>query len=143
MALVRCDITRGVPLESARFDHVVMLAVLEHLKEPQVILEDIHRILVPGGSLIMSWPQAVIDPLLDVLYRLGFVSKEMEGELHQRRIPLDNLLGMLEQIGFKGFRHQRFELGLNNLLVSYKAESGISQREQTAGARQCDSVPGT
>jgi 2-polyprenyl-3-methyl-5-hydroxy-6-metoxy-1,4-benzoquinol methylase len=121
---------------------VVMLAVLEHLKEPQVILEDIYRILIPGGSLIMTWPQAVIDPLLDVLRRLGFVSKEMEGDLHQRRIPLNNLLAMLDQIGFQKFRHQRFELGLNNLLVSYKAESGTSRRQQAAGVRQTDSVPG-
>src|SRR5688572_4205190 len=52
------DITQGLPIGSARFDHVVMLAVLEHLPKPECGLREAHRILVPGGSLIMTWPKA-------------------------------------------------------------------------------------
>jgi hypothetical protein len=55
-----------------------------------------------------------------MLHRLGFVSKEMESEEHQQRIPLPKLEEMLRQIGYQAFFHRRFELGLNNLLVSYK-----------------------
>jgi 2-polyprenyl-3-methyl-5-hydroxy-6-metoxy-1,4-benzoquinol methylase len=117
---VRCDISQGIPFRSEQFDHVVMLAVLEHLERPRVILQDVFRILTPNGSLIMTWPQAVIDPALNLLHAAGLVSREMESGKHQPRIPLSQLILMMEEIGFRGFQHHRFELGLNNLLVSYK-----------------------
>jgi len=120
MALVRCDMTDGVPLRGEQFDHVVMLAVFEHLERPCDILIDVHRVLLPGGSLIMTWPQAVVDPILNLLHRIGFVSSEMESDQHQSRLPLQAVLAMLKKIGFANFTHRRFEFGLNNLLVAEK-----------------------
>lgn len=116
----RADIYGGLPFGDGEFDHVVMLAVLEHLRDPETVLRETFRILCPGGSLVLTWPQSLVDPLLGMLHRLGFVSKEMESEEHQQRIPLPKLEEMLRQIGYKAFFHRRFELGLNNLLVSYK-----------------------
>lgn len=107
-----------LPLQSGQFDHVVMLAVLEHLPQPEPVLREAHRILVPGGSLILTWPSAMVDPILIVLHGLRLVSDEMESDEHQRRIPVSELQQMLERIGFKGFLHRRFELGLNNLMVA-------------------------
>ena len=124
-AFVRCDIVNGIPLNSGQFDHVVMLAVLEHLEKPKTLLQDIYRILIPGGSLILTWPQPLVDPLLHVLHRVGLVSHEMESDQHQQRIPTRDLISLLGEIGFQRFRHERFELGLNNLLVSFKGVSAI------------------
>ncbi|SRR6266568_2010003 len=118
--VVLCDITNGIPFQSQQFDHVVMLAVLEHLEQPCTVLAEIFRVLAPQGSLIMTWPQALIDPLLNALHGIGFVSREMESGKHQPRIPFATLISMMERIGFTGFEHRRFELGLNNLLVGYK-----------------------
>ena len=120
MAIVFTDITRGLPVRSGQFDHATMLAVLEHLTDPQPVLQEAYRILAPGGSLIMTWPNAAVDPILDVLHRVGVVSDEMESEKHERRIPLDELQAMLRQLGFGEFVHRTFEFGLNNLLVAYK-----------------------
>lgn len=118
--IVCCDITRGLPLSSEAFDCAVMLAVLEHLKKPKSLFEDIFRILAPGGSLIMTWPQAVIDPLLNTLHKLGFVSAEMESDMHQPRIPTKQLIATLQNVGYTNFKHTKFEFGLNNLLVCQK-----------------------
>jgi ubiquinone/menaquinone biosynthesis C-methylase UbiE len=118
--VVFTDITKGLPLRSGRFDHAVMLAVLEHLAQPQDVLREAHRILAPGGSLIMTWPNEAVDPILNVLHRIGVVSNEMESEKHEQRVPLDKLETMLRDIGFERFIHHTFELGLNNLLVAYK-----------------------
>jgi SAM-dependent methyltransferase len=115
---VRADIRQPLPLESSQFDNVVMLAVLEHLPEPEPVLHEAYRILVPGGSLILTWPSAMVDPLLKVLHGLRFVSDEMESDEHQKRIPVGTLQHMLHRIGFNEFIHYTFELGLNNLMVA-------------------------
>jgi ubiquinone/menaquinone biosynthesis C-methylase UbiE len=107
-----------LPLPSEQFDHVVMLAVLEHLADPEGVLREAHRILVPGGSLILTWPSALVDPILNVLHRSGFVSDEMESDEHQKRIPVEALKRTLSGIGFNKFVHRHFEFGLNNLLVA-------------------------
>ena len=121
LRVVVSDITRGLPLRSGQFDHVVMLAVLEHLAEPKGVLREAYRILAPGGSLIMTWPSAAVDPVLDVLRRLDIVSPEMDSDKHERRIPPEELRAMLREIRFEVAVHRTFECGLNNLLVAYRA----------------------
>ncbi|GAC1681041.1 MAG: hypothetical protein PVS2B2_19640 [Candidatus Acidiferrum sp.] len=118
--LVNADIRKKLPFEDRQFDHVVMLAVLEHLEQPKSLLAECFRILAPGGSLILTWPSSLVDPLLQLLHAAGFVSKEMESDEHQKRLPLAELLVMLREIGFQEFYHRRFEMGLNNLLVAHR-----------------------
>jgi SAM-dependent methyltransferase len=115
---VHTDIRAPLPLESGEFDNVVMLAVLEHLPEPEPVLREAYRILKPGGSLILTWPSAMVDPILKMLHGLRLISDEMESQEHQKRIPLGTLQQMLHRIGFNEFIHYTFEFGLNNLMVA-------------------------
>src|ERR1017187_2427116 len=118
--VIRADIYKGLPFAEGEFDHVVMLAVLEHLTQPEIVLKEVNRILRPGGSLVMTWPQSLVDPILGILHKAGMVSREMESDEHQKRIPLPELQKMLSAIGYQDFIHKRFEFGLNNLLVAVK-----------------------
>lgn len=118
---VRADLRSPLPFSDQHFDHVVMLAVLEHLTEPEIILREAHRILAPGGSLILTWPSAMVDPILNVLHAFHWISDEMESDEHQKRIPVKTLQEMLGKIGFVEFHHERFEMGLNNLMVATRA----------------------
>ena len=117
---VRGDLQSPLPFEDGEFDHVVMLAVLEHLTEPERVLREALRVIAPGGSLIMTWPSSMVDPILKVLHKLRLVSDEMESEEHQKRIPVETLQEMLRRIGFQKFVHHRFELGLNNLMAAFR-----------------------
>ena len=115
---IRADIHSPLPFPDARFDHVVMLAVLEHLPNPEPVLQEVYRVIGSGGSLIMTWPSSLVDPILNVLHAVHLVSEEMESDEHQKRIPVDELQRMLQRIGFKEFIHERFEFGLNNLMAA-------------------------
>jgi ubiquinone/menaquinone biosynthesis C-methylase UbiE len=117
---VRADLRSPLSLPDNQFDHVVMLAVLEHLTEPEKVLREAHRVIAPGGSLIMTWPSAMVDPILNVLHKLHFISDEMESDEHQKRIPVESLQEMLQRIGFQKCIHRRFEFGLNNLMVAFR-----------------------
>lgn len=44
------------PLDSGRFDAVLCTQVLEHVFEPTAFLEEVHRVLAPGGKLLLTVP---------------------------------------------------------------------------------------
>jgi ubiquinone/menaquinone biosynthesis C-methylase UbiE len=115
---IHADLRGRLPFNDGQFDHVVMLAVFEHLVQPEFVLREAFRILATGGSLIMTWPAAMVDPILNVLHTLHLVSDEMESDEHQKRIPVSEVQRLLESAGFREFHHEKFELGLNNLMVA-------------------------
>lgn len=120
ISVVQANITARLPLESGQFDHVTMLAVLEHLEEPKKVLAEAFRLLRPGGSLIMTWPSSLVDPILEVLTRIGLVNDELGFDQHQPRIPVAKLREMLQEMGFSRIENGTFELGVNNWLVAHK-----------------------
>jgi SAM-dependent methyltransferase len=47
-----------LPLGSARFDLVICTQVLEYVAQPSLVFGEIHRVLKPGGALLLSVPSA-------------------------------------------------------------------------------------
>ena len=52
--LVQADLKRPVPFAAATFDRALCHNVLEALPEPETLLVEVHRILRPGGRLLLS-----------------------------------------------------------------------------------------
>ena len=50
------DLNLPLPVESEVADLVISLSVMEHLCEPQTMLDEAHRILKPGGSIVVQVP---------------------------------------------------------------------------------------
>ena len=54
---VRSDLEVGIPADLGRdFDVILMADVLEHLKNPEVVLADARRALADGGAVVASIP---------------------------------------------------------------------------------------
>lgn len=51
-----CDITKEMPFADNTFDYVLLMEVIEHLRNPYAVLSEINRILKKSGSLIISTP---------------------------------------------------------------------------------------
>lgn len=50
-----CDL-KQIPVENERFDFILFNQVMEHLPEPQLVLEELYRVLKPGGELLYTGP---------------------------------------------------------------------------------------
>ncbi len=47
----------ALPLREGAFDAVLNIQVLEHVKDPELVVAQLHRVLKPGGRLYLTAPQ--------------------------------------------------------------------------------------
>jgi cyclopropane fatty-acyl-phospholipid synthase-like methyltransferase len=117
--LIRGHFPDDVPPEFAgtKFDHLVALAVLEHLPETELrtFFQRAVELLVPGGSLIATVPSPATDHVLAVLHRLRLIDG-MDLEAHDG-LSISDLCEAADSSGLQLTEHRRFQLGFNNVLV--------------------------
>lgn len=75
-----------IPVEDQFFDTVFCNAVLEHVRNPVEVLDEINRVLKPGGYLYLAVP---------------FMQPEHLVPTDFQRYTLDGLTNMVENAGFK------------------------------------------
>ncbi len=51
-----CDLTQKLPFQDNEFETIIVSDVLEHISEPGKLWKEMHRILAPGGRLLLSAP---------------------------------------------------------------------------------------
>ncbi len=112
-----------IPFEDSYFDAITMLAVAEHLNPSSLvqIFQEIHRVLLPDGMLVVTTPAAWSDSLLHFLSRVKLVSKEeIDEHIYVYTLPL---LGWY--FGKAGFEMNRvkfgyFEFRMNLWAIAYR-----------------------
>lgn len=91
---VWADVEEPLPFDDADFDVVVAAELLEHLRQPERLVEEIRRVLRPGGTIAGSLPNA---------YRLKNRLRALGGRAiaqdptHVRLFHLRDVLGLLDQ----------------------------------------------
>ena len=56
--LIYADLEQGVPSLGRKFDYILCADVLEHLRSPARLLQQLAEVLAPGGELIASLPNS-------------------------------------------------------------------------------------
>ncbi len=56
----------GVDCEDGFFDYVTMLAVIEHLPNPEFVFKEVSRILKPGGLFVFTTPKQKAEWLINL-----------------------------------------------------------------------------
>lgn len=111
---------------SASVDVVLALAVLEHLDEPQATLDEVFRILVPGGIAIVNVPSWRGKPILEFVgFRMGISYDGIND--HKTYYNPRDLWPMLVRAGFRpsGIKCRRHKGGFATL--------GVARKSSTAG----------
>jgi ubiquinone/menaquinone biosynthesis C-methylase UbiE len=114
------EISDNIPLENNSVDCVTLLAVVEHLDDPQKIMKESYRILKKEGILLLTTPSPKSKPLLEFLsFRLHLVSP-VEIRDHKHYFSNAELQELMENIGFRHVVVSNFEFGLNSRAIGYK-----------------------
>ena len=106
-------------LESGSLDVVLCLSVLEHLSEPQRMLDEIHRLCAPGGVALINVPTWRGKRFLELsAFRFGLSPAE-EMDDHKRYYDPRDLWPMLVAAGWppSAIRVRRHKFTLNTFAV--------------------------
>ncbi len=110
-----------LPFNAESFDVITLLAVLEHLSDPQGMIKEIARILKKNGRLVVTVPSKAAQPVLEFLsYRLKIINAD-EIKDHKKYYNRDELKKMFSQTGMIMERHRYFQMGMNNFCIVKKA----------------------
>ncbi|MFN8009475.1 MAG: class I SAM-dependent methyltransferase [Terriglobia bacterium] len=101
------------------FDTVVMAALLEHLKDPGKVLQEIVRLLEPQGLLLLTTPTPWGGKIHKLTSFFGLTYREAAEE-HVRFYGKSDLVLLLESHGFEIQRFRPFLLGLNQFVLARK-----------------------
>jgi SAM-dependent methyltransferase len=60
--VVACGDAERLPFQDEAFSSVVTLETIEHLEQPDQFLDELWRVISPGGVLVLSTPNALVSP---------------------------------------------------------------------------------
>jgi SAM-dependent methyltransferase len=125
LRFIEAPVEQALPtLESERFDLILLVSVLEHLREPLAVLEHCQRLLTRGGVLLVNVPTWRGKVFLELsAFRLG-LSPALEMDDHKMYYDQRSLWPLLVRAGFSPSRVKlrTHKLGLNLFARASKQE---------------------
>ena len=91
---------RRLPFRDGSFDAVYSMGTIEHFRETETALREIHRVLRPGGRAVVGVPN-LWDPFLRPLLVAALQALRLYGYGYERSFSRRALRRMLEAAGFE------------------------------------------
>ncbi len=128
MVYIKSNLNGTIVLGNGIADVVVSMATIEHLENPETFVTEIYRILIPGGTAILTTPAPAAKPVLNLLSRLGMISRTDVAD-HKRyfnKEEIRKMFRMFSDVSIKGFQS-----GLNQIVVAWKPLSSVTGGSNT------------
>ena len=111
----------ALPYAAGTFDGYYSLGVVEHFTDDEIrrILDEAHRVLRPGGKVVLFWPHARATSVLVLGLAHKLLAKSGNAtELHPPEISLLASRGMAERaLQRSGFRMTGYDFGASDLWI--------------------------
>lgn len=84
-----------LPFESESFDYVISFQVIEHIKEDLEFVREIHRVLRPGGQVIITTPNAPMSLTRNPWHIREYKPEELHNlfEVHFQDVKVEGVSG--------------------------------------------------
>lgn len=116
VADVECD---GLSACGKGFDAVVMLAVLEHLHDPQNVLAKLASLLNPDGIIAATVPHPAGETILNLGSRFRIFAQDKHQ--HHSMLDYEGLRRLANDAHYRLATYKRFLWGFNQLVIFRKA----------------------
>ncbi|TNC99665.1 MAG: ubiquinone/menaquinone biosynthesis methylase-like protein [Gallionellaceae bacterium] len=113
-----------LPFPDESFDLVTCTEVIEHLEHYRSTLRDIHRVLKPNGTLVLTTPN-----ILNLKSRIRFLIfgfYNLFGPLHVSESELHTTGGHINPVSYFFLSHSLLDAGFKNIEVSIDKKQGSS-----------------
>ena len=97
------------------YDLVIMLAVLEHFNEPEVVLKKVKDILAVNGFVALTTPHPCGNFILEVGAKIRLFSDDKH--IHNRLLNKQMINQAAKVAGLKVLKYKRFLFGCNQLVL--------------------------
>lgn len=114
---------KELPFADESFDIVTLMAVLEHLDQPECMVNEIDRVLRPGGVLLLTVPSWYAKPVLEFLsFRLGIVNKDeiLDHKRYYNKADLFELFTLTKTLKIE--KHLYFQCAFNSFVCATKSD---------------------
>jgi 2-polyprenyl-3-methyl-5-hydroxy-6-metoxy-1,4-benzoquinol methylase len=111
----RHQFAESLPANSA-FDTIIALAVVEHIQQPQHLLQQFKALLGPGGQIVLTTPHPAFEWAHEWGAKLGLCSADAAEE-HETLLDAAAMQNLSRAVGLTLADSRRFLFGMNQLFV--------------------------
>ena len=102
--------------EGEQFDTIALIAVIEHIKNPELFLNQMKLLLKPKGRIVLTTPHPLVEKVHFCGAQFGLFSKHASEE-HEQFFNYGRMRKYASLTGLKIYSYRRFLLGVNQLFV--------------------------
>ena len=112
----------NLPFKANFFDLVIATEIIEHLAKPELMLQEIRRVLRPGGRVILTTPVKLESGLTDQLHHQEFTPQDLKrvcaGYFRRVKITTSHPLWLRQVYTFSLGKLGRFHFDLCRWLIN-------------------------